>query len=124
MSYLGAQRGLRNTRGWCHSFFRVHYQSCKLPAIDSENAREVAYIVPDEFTEIFHRRSALRSLHRTCVADASVVDLDTDFMRLRRCNFDLLDREVLAGLPGNGGLAFDGLQRIDCQSFSLEAVTG
>jgi hypothetical protein len=43
------------------------------------------------------------------VANASVVDLDTDFVSLRRSDLDVLNGEVLAGLPGDGGLAGDSL---------------
>lgn len=43
------------------------------------------------------------------VADTRVVDLDADFVRLGGCDLDVLDAERLAGLPGNGGLASDGL---------------
>jgi hypothetical protein len=35
------------------------------------------------------------------MADTSVVDLDTDFMRFGRCDLDILNAEVLAGFPGN-----------------------
>lgn len=40
-----------------------------------------------------------------CVADTCVIDLDTDLMGLRGSDLDVLDREVLAGFPGNGGLS-------------------
>lgn len=40
----------------------------------------------------------------TRVADARVVDLDADLVGLGRGDFNLLDAEVLAGFPGNGGL--------------------
>jgi hypothetical protein len=43
------------------------------------------------------------------VANTSVVDLDTDFVSLGRSDFDVLNRKVLAGLPGDGGLAGDSL---------------
>lgn len=39
------------------------------------------------------------------VADTGVVDLDPDLMSFGRGNFDILDDEVLAGLPGDGGLS-------------------
>ena len=48
----------------------------------------------------------------TCVADTSVVDLDTDFMGLRRGDLDVLDGQLLAGLPGDGGLAGNSLKNI------------
>ena len=35
------------------------------------------------------------------MADTSVVDLDTNFMRLGWCDLDILNAEVLAGFPGN-----------------------
>lgn len=43
------------------------------------------------------------------VANTSVVDLDTDFMGLRGFDFDGFDAERLAGLPGDGGFAGNGL---------------
>lgn len=43
------------------------------------------------------------------MADTSVVNLNTDFVGLRGCHLDLLNAQVLAGLPGDGGLALDGL---------------
>ena len=46
---------------------------------------------------------------RTCVADARVVDLDAHLVGFGRGDLDLLDAEVLAGLPGHGGQAGDGL---------------
>lgn len=39
-----------------------------------------------------------------CVADSSVVDLNTDFVCSWGQDFDVFDGQVLAGLPGNGGL--------------------
>lgn len=39
-----------------------------------------------------------------CVADTSVVDLNTDFVGSWGQDFDVFDREVLAGFPGDGGL--------------------
>jgi len=44
-----------------------------------------------------------------CVANTSVVDLDTDLVGLGRSNFNVLNGERLTGLPGNGGLTGDGL---------------
>lgn len=38
------------------------------------------------------------------MADTGVVDLDADLVGPRRRDFDVLDAELLAGLPGNGGL--------------------
>lgn len=38
------------------------------------------------------------------VADAGVVDLDTDLVGLGRGNLNVLDGEVLAGFPGDSGL--------------------
>lgn len=46
---------------------------------------------------------------RICVAHTGVVDLDTDLVRLWGCNLDVLNAQVLARLPGDGGLAGDGL---------------
>lgn len=46
------------------------------------------------------------------MADTGIVDLDSDLVGLGRSNLDILDREVLAGLPGHGGLAGDGLSRV------------
>lgn len=43
------------------------------------------------------------------MADARVVDLDADFAGARGEDFDVLVAEVLAGAPGDGGLAGDGL---------------
>lgn len=59
------------------------------------------------------REGALRVLARqgvgVGVADARVVDLDADFAGARGEDFDVLVAEVLAGAPGDGGLAGDGL---------------
>lgn len=44
------------------------------------------------------------------MADTSVVDLDADLVGLGRSNLDVLDAQRLAGLPGDGGLAGDGLE--------------
>lgn len=38
------------------------------------------------------------------VADAGVVDLDADLVGLGGSNLNVLDGEVLAGLPGDGSL--------------------
>jgi hypothetical protein len=43
------------------------------------------------------------------VAHASVVDLNSDLVRLGRSNFDIFDGKLLAGFPGHGSLAGDGL---------------
>lgn len=43
------------------------------------------------------------------MADTGVVDLYSDFVGLWWCNLNILDCQVLAGFPGNGGLAGDGL---------------
>lgn len=48
-------------------------------------------------------------VEHTCVANTSVVDLDTDLVGLGRSNFNVLNGQRLAGLPGDGGLAGDGL---------------
>jgi hypothetical protein len=41
------------------------------------------------------------------MADASVVDLDTNLVSSRRLNFDIFDSKVLARFPRNGRLVFD-----------------
>jgi hypothetical protein len=43
------------------------------------------------------------------VADAGVVDFDSDLVSLGGSDLDVLDGKLLASLPGNGGLAGDGL---------------
>lgn len=48
------------------------------------------------------------------VAETGVGDLDTNLARTRRLNLDFFDRHGLAGLPGDGGLAFDGLSLGHC----------
>lgn len=56
------------------------------------------------------------------MANASVVDFDSDLMSLGRGDLDIFDRELLASLPGDGGLASDCLfAKINGQClFSLE----
>jgi hypothetical protein len=44
-----------------------------------------------------------------CVANTSVVDLNSDLVGLGRSNLDVLNGERLAGLPGDGGLTGNGL---------------
>jgi hypothetical protein len=44
-----------------------------------------------------------------CVADTSVVDLDSDLAGLGSGNLNVLDGQVLASLPGDGSLAGNGL---------------
>lgn len=39
------------------------------------------------------------------MADTGVIDLDADLMGLGHTDLDVLDAEVLASLPGNGGLS-------------------
>jgi hypothetical protein len=39
------------------------------------------------------------------VADTGVVDLNADLMGPWGSDLDILDREVLAGFPGNGSLS-------------------
>lgn len=41
----------------------------------------------------------------TCVANSSVVDLDAHFVSLRRCDFNVLETQVFAGLPCHSGFA-------------------
>ena len=43
------------------------------------------------------------------VADTGVVDLNADLVGFGRGHLDVLDAEVLGGIPGHGGLASDGL---------------
>lgn len=43
------------------------------------------------------------------MADTSVGDLDSNLVGLGRSNLDVFKGQGLAGLPGNGGLASDGL---------------
>lgn len=43
------------------------------------------------------------------MADTGVVDLHADLVSLGRSNFDILNAQLLASLPGNGSLAGDGL---------------
>jgi hypothetical protein len=44
-----------------------------------------------------------------CVANTSVVDLNSDLVGLGRSDLDILNGEGLAGLPGDGGLTGNGL---------------
>lgn len=46
----------------------------------------------------------------TCVADARVMDLDADLVGPGRRYLDVLIAEFLAGAPGDGRLAGDGLR--------------
>lgn len=46
---------------------------------------------------------------RVCVANAGMVNLDTDFMSLGGCDLDIFDGERLAGTPGDRSFASDGL---------------
>ena len=60
------------------------------------------------------RKRALRILARQSVgvgvADACVVDLDADFVGLWWCDFDFFDGQVGGRLPGDSGLASNGLK--------------
>ena len=47
----------------------------------------------------------------TCVADASVFDLDAHLVGLGRRYLNVLIAELLAGAPGDGRLAGDGLRK-------------
>lgn len=47
------------------------------------------------------------------MADSRVEDLDAHLVGLGRRHLDVLDAEILAGFPGHGGLASDGLLRED-----------
>ena len=46
------------------------------------------------------------------MADTSVVDLDSDLVGFGRGDLDILDAQVLAGLPGDGGLTGDCLVKL------------
>jgi hypothetical protein len=50
-----------------------------------------------------------RAQKHTCVANTSVVDLNSDLVGLGRSDLDILNGEGLAGLPGDGGLTGNGL---------------
>lgn len=43
------------------------------------------------------------------MADTSVVDLNADLVGARRGNLNVFDAQLLAGLPGDGSLAGNGL---------------
>ena len=43
------------------------------------------------------------------MANASVVDLDADFVCFRWCDLNILDTKLFASFPGHGGLARNGL---------------
>lgn len=45
-----------------------------------------------------------QAAQHTSVADASVEDLNADFVGFGRSNLDVFDGKVFAGLPGNGSL--------------------
>jgi hypothetical protein len=47
---------------------------------------------------------APRIAQLTRVTDTGVVYLDTDFVGFGRGNLDVFDDQILAGLPGDGGL--------------------
>lgn len=71
-------------------------------------------------------KGTLGVLARQCVgigvADARVVDLDADFVGAGRGDLDVFDGEVFGGLPGDGGLAGDGLSCTRCgQSVAFDA---
>lgn len=42
---------------------------------------------------------------RTCVADTSVEDLNTDLVGLWRSDLDIFDGKGLTGFPGDSGLS-------------------
>ena len=50
-----------------------------------------------------------RIKEHTCVANTSVVDLNSDLVGPGGSDLDILNGERLAGLPGNGGLTSNGL---------------
>lgn len=47
------------------------------------------------------------------MTNASVVDLDADFVRSGGQDLYILKGQLLAGFPGDGGLAGDGLYDMD-----------
>lgn len=61
---------------------------------------------PDSILETTH--SIARAVLSIGVADACVVDLDSDFVCLWWCDLNVFECEVLSSLPGHGGLASDG----------------
>ena len=52
----------------------------------------------------------------TCVADTGVVNLNAHLVRLRGCDLNVLNDKVLASLPGDSGLACNGLCNLSRQS--------
>jgi len=48
----------------------------------------------------------------TCVADTSVLDLNSDLVGLGRSDLDILVAQLLARAPGDSGLASDGLRGV------------
>lgn len=52
----------------------------------------------------------------TCVTDSGVVDFDSNLVGLGRCDLNVLDAQVFAGLPSHGRLASDGLRGSESQS--------
>ena len=54
-------------------------------------------------------RPRVRARCLTRVADTSVVDLNADLVSLGGRDLNILNAELLASLPGDGGLAGDGL---------------
>lgn len=55
------------------------------------------------------RHPGLGLCRHTRVANTSVVNLDADLVGAGRSNLDILKGEFLASLPGDGGLAGNGL---------------
>ena len=56
------------------------------------------------------------------MADAGECNLDANFVGARRGNLDGLDGEGLAGLPGHGGLARNGLAEISKLELAIVAA--
>jgi hypothetical protein len=56
------------------------------------------------------------------MADTGIVDLDSHLVSLGRSHLNILDGEVLAGLPGHGGLAGDGLSQVSPSQLSLSPL--
>lgn len=59
------------------------------------------------------------------MAHASVVDLNSDLVSLGRSNFNVFDGKFLAGLPGYGSLASNGLLldiTVNCSGFKMRTM--
>lgn len=56
----------------------------------------------------------------TSMTDASVVDLDSDFMGFGRRNFDILNGQVLSCFPGHCGLNTISMADPDAVSWEID----